>query len=346
MIKNTTSAVDIYPPLQRRIIFALQKENAYPHRVTKVELEETHISWVFLTGKYAYKIKKKLKFGKVLDFSTLRLRKKYCQKELKLNKILCPNMYKGVVKVVNHNGNIRISDSLCRSKAIEYAVKMVEIPQKYRMDKLVSENRINSHVIDKLTGILVKFHRSTRTNDRILHFGQPGAMRMKIYENFSTLSKLVKIRPEFERKLISFVADKRTLFCHRINERKVREIHGDLYLKNIFVVYPRFYLYDRIEFDDSLRFADIAEDVAHLSMDLDYYERSDLRKYFVNQYVKKSNDHTLETLLYFLMCYKACVRAKVSFFRAKEERNSKKRMQDTKEAKEHLHLAASYFDLF
>ena len=81
-------------PLQQKIILALQKENAYPHKVTKVDLEETHISWVFLTGKYAYKLKKELKFGNVLNFSTPTLRKKYCQKEVNLNKILCNNMYK------------------------------------------------------------------------------------------------------------------------------------------------------------------------------------------------------------------------------------------------------------
>lgn len=335
-----------FTPLQEKIILALQKENAYPHKVTKVELEETHISWVFLTGKYAYKIKKELKFGKVLDFSTLKLRKKYCQKELNLNKILCRNMYKSVVKIVDQNGNIRIRDSRCHSRAIEYAVKMVEIPQEFRMDKLVSEDRISLQVIRKLAEVLVRFHRSTRTNGRILHFGQPRAMKKKIYENFNTLSKLVRLRPEFERKLISFVTDRRALFYHRINERKIREIHGDLYLKNIFVLYPKFYLYDRIEFNDSLRYADITEDVAHLSMDLDHYQRSDLRKYFLSQYMKKSKDQSLEELVYFLMCYKACVRAKVSFFRAKEERNSEKKMQNIKEANEHLHLAASYFDLF
>lgn len=121
---------------------------------------------------------------------------------------------------------------------------------------------------------LVKF----QTNDRILHFGQPRVIRKKTHENFNTLSKLARLQPEFVRKLISFVIDRKALFYHWINERKIREIR-DLYLKNIFVLYPKFYLYDRIGFNDSLRYADIAGDVAHLSMDLDYYERSDLRKY-------------------------------------------------------------------
>ena len=333
-------------PLQQKIVLALQKENAYPHKITKIELKETHISWVFLTGKYAYKLKKELKFGNVLDFSTRKLRKKYCQKEINLNKILCKNMYKGMVKIVDQNGSMKIIDVGCGGRAIDYAVKMIEIPQEFRMDKLVSENKINLHTMTKLAEVLVRFHKSTRTNDRILQFGKPKAIRMKIHENFKTLSKLVKIPTEFEQRLLFFISRRKSLFCRRINERKVREIHGDLYLKNIFIPYPKFYLYDRIEFNDSLRYADVAEDVAHLSMDLDYNQRSDLRKYFLSQYVTKSKDQSLEEVVYFLMCFKACVRAKVSYFRAIEESNHQKRVQSIKEANDHLHLAASYFDLF
>lgn len=346
-MKTTLGYFHRYDSLsQQKIILALQKENAYPHKVTKIDIEETHISWVFLTGKYAYKLKKQLKFGKVLNFSTLDLRKKYCQKEVNLNKILCNNMYKGVVKIVNQNDNIKIRDLGCSGRAIDYAVKMIEIPQEFRMDKLLLENKIDFHTITKLAEILAKFHKSTCTNNRVLQFGQPKAIRMKILENFKTISKLVKISAEFEQKLLVFVKNKKSLFYRRINERKVREIHGDLYLKNIFVLYPKFYLYDRIEFNDSLRYADVAEDVAHLSMDLDYNGRRDLRKYFLSQYMKISEDQSLEELIYFLMCYKACMRAKVSFFRATEERNHSKRVQCTKEAIEHLQLAASYLNLF
>ena len=70
--------------------------------------------------------------------------------------------------------------------------------------------------------------------------------------------------------------------------------------------------------------ADVAEDVAHLSMDLDYHKRDDLRKYFISQYIMKSNDVKLSRLVYFLMCYKACVRAKVSLFRARNEKTFSK----------------------
>jgi aminoglycoside phosphotransferase family enzyme len=336
---------------QSIVLELLMDKKVYPHQISKINLQETHISWIFLTGKYAYKVKKELKFGKVLDFSTLSLRRKFCQKEVDLNKLLCPDIYKGVVRIGRESdGSIRIRDmNLDRPrsvKTLEYAVKMKEIPQKYRMDYLVCKDRISTKTITRLAEVLVKFHNSTPTNNRIMSFGRPKSLKMKITENFNTLSKLANIQPKFERKLISFVANNSTLLYHRINQSKIRDIHGDLYLKNIFIVHHKFYLYDRIEFNDSLRYADVAEDVAHISMDLDYHKKFNFRKHFLSHYIKRSKDSTLGELIYFWMCYKACVRAKVYFFSAKGKLDKQKRATNIKEAVDHLRLAASYIELF
>jgi aminoglycoside phosphotransferase family enzyme len=146
--------------------------------------------------------KKELEFGKVLDFSELRLRRTACQKEVTLNKILCKDMYKGVVKVIkvvssrnknnhtNEDVKLQIADLSHKGKAIEYAVKMKEIPQRFRMDNLVAANKVSLRTIQKLAHILVKFHRATPTNTTIKHFGQPKFMKAKVLENFETLRKL------------------------------------------------------------------------------------------------------------------------------------------------------------
>ena len=332
---------------QQTIVEALKRSETYPHRVSYVKVEETHISWVFLTGMYAYKIKKELIFGEILDFSTLKLRKNICQKEVLLNKVLCPSLYKGVVKIVQekYNHKIKIVGLEDRRHALEYAVKMRELPQQYRMDHLVTLGKVSLETIKRLTNVLVKFHCTTRTGMQIKNFGKPKFMKMKLVENFKTLRKLTIMDPKFERTLISFIKNNSRLFYKRINDGKVREIHGDLYLKNIFVIKDKFYLYDRIEFNDSLRYADVAEDVAHLSMDFDRHNRLDLRKYFISQYVAKSNDHDLQKLINFLMCYKACLRAKVSLFHAEYENVNKKRIMHIKESKLHLKLAGSYLEL-
>jgi aminoglycoside phosphotransferase family enzyme len=298
-------------------------------------------------------MKKELKFGKVLNFSSLPLRKKFCQREVAINQALCSDMYKGIVKIIRENGIIRITNLESKGAPLEYAVKMLEIPQKFRMDSLIATNKVGLNLLEKLSEILVKFHFSTLTNAKIKSYGQPRFMKKKIDENFETLAKLdtnnKTVHSKFHRKLISFIKNNKPLFYKRIREGKIREIHGDLYLRNIFIVnnkISRFYLYDRIEFNDSLRYADIAEDVAHLSMDLDYHKRNDLRRYFISKYIEKSSDNCLRDLLYFLMCYKACVRAKVSLFRARTEIIGEKRKIQLEASKDLLELAGSYLESF
>jgi aminoglycoside phosphotransferase family enzyme len=166
-------------------------------------------------------------------------------------------MYKEVVKIVQENGNkdndedssnnngnsnIRITDLKHKGKTLEYAVKMFEIPQKFRMDNLISSNKVILKTIEKLAESLVKFHSTTPTGTKIKNYGQPEFIKKKINENFRTLSKLEKINPKFELKLTHFVKDIKNLFYSRIREDKVRDIHCDLYLKNIFIVKNRFYM--------------------------------------------------------------------------------------------------------
>jgi aminoglycoside phosphotransferase family enzyme len=344
---------------QSELISSLLRKDAYNHKTHKIRVEETHISWIILTGLYAYKVKKEIKFGKVLDFSTLQSRKRFCQKEVMLNKILCDDMYKGVVKIVRSNDNnhssdvkLQIADLKHKGKALEYAVKMREIPQRFRMDNLIAANKVSLKAIEKLSHTLVQFHHSTPTNTSIRYFGQPSFMKKKVLENFETLRKLYESNSDnvinkLEKKLISFIENNTSLFNQRIAENKVRDIHGDLYMKNIFIVQKdKFYLYDRIEFNDSLRYADVAEDVAHISMDLDYQDKCKFKRRFLSSYIENSNDFQLNLLVYFLMCYKACVRAKVCVFKARNEENTKEKVACMRESSNHLKLARSYIEFF
>ncbi len=285
-----------------------------------------------------------------MDFSTPALRRRYCEKEVTLNKLLCGNMYIGVVKVVRARGSstlFELTDLRDKRKAIEYCVKMKELPQKCRMDNLLDAGKLDKSTIKKLVSTLVRFHRSTPTNSKIQRFGQPDFIKAKVDENFETISRMhISLDPEYHNKMNSFIEKNRELFFNRIKAGKVRDIHGDLYLSNIFIVGSRFYLYDRIEFNDGLRYADVAEDVAHLAMDLDSHDRHDLQEFFVNQYILKSKDDTLKDILYFMMCFKACIRAKVSFFNAKSDSNREKSVAAMREGNHLLRIAESYMGLF
>lgn len=335
---------------QNAVIRFLSTKDAYPHRVSRIQVIHTHISCVFLTGRYAYKVKKELKFGEILDYSTLALRRRYCQKEVTLNQLLCGSMYVGVVKIVrarNGNTHLELTDLDDKRKGIEYCVKMKELPQQFQMNNLLDTGRVDEDIIKRLASILVRFHLSTPTNSKICKFGQPGFIKAKVDENFETISSMhISINPKYHNKMNSFIDKNSKLFLNRIKAGKIRDIHGDLYLGNIFVVGSRFYLYDRIEFDDSLRYADVAEDVAHLAMDLDSHNRHDFQEMFINQYILKSKDDSLKDILYFMMCFKACMRAKVSFFNAKNDPNSERSVASYREGNRLLEIAESYLKLF
>ncbi len=331
---------------QEDIALHLKEKGAFPHRVSTVRVLETHISWIFLTGKYVYKVKKEIKFGRILDFSNLRLRKHFCQKEVMLNRPLCGKMYQGVVKVVKTNDKYKIVNLNGPGKPLEFAVKMLEIPQRFLMDNLLRLRRINSSFLDLLIQNLVTFHRHACTNDSIAEFGRPHIMKAKIRENFKTLSKLAKTDPAFENRLYQFLRENKQLFAKRKEASMIRDIHGDLYTRNIFFFKGRFYMYDRIEFNEFLRYADIAEDVSHLAMDLDYHRRRDLRRYFISHYIRKTNDSTLINIIYFMMCYKACIRAKVSIFRATEVSNQEEKLKCLADAQRYFTLARKYLELF
>ncbi len=327
-------------------IAVLKKETAFPHAISYVKIIETHISWIILTRRFVYKIKKPVRFGNVLDFSNKGLRKKFCQKELKLNKNLCGSMYLSVVKIIKKNSDYKLVSLDKKVTALEYALKMKEFPQKSRLDNILKLNRLNKHILDLLIDNLVKFHITAPMNATISEYGKRQIMRSKIRENFLTISKIGKVDGMFEKKLNLFVKNNNDLFYLRRKDHRVRDIHGDLYLKNIFYVGGKFYMYDRIEFNDSLRYADIAEDVAHLAMDIHYHQREDLQVYFIRNYINKSKDTNLIRIIYFMMCFKACVRAKVSLFSSTQCSDKSQKMGHINEAKDHLSLAKKYLTMF
>jgi hypothetical protein len=229
---------------------------------------------------------------------------------------------------------------------------MLEIPQEHRMDNLLRAGKVNSDTIRSLTRKLANFHSNAKTNTRITSFGSPQFMISKIKENFLTLSKLTKSGKIYAQKLMLFVKNNESLFFLRMKQGRIREIHGDLYLRNIFLSKKKFYLYDRIEFNTPLRYADVAEDLAHLSMDLDFHQREDLRKLVISDYMKQTGDTIMIDLIYFMMCYKSCVRAKVALFRASQaigkdgDLNRKMYKECEQEAHAHFALARKYMRLF
>ena len=138
---------------QNQVVEALMKPEAYEEDPGKIELVQTHISFVFLTKNFAYKVKKAVDFGFV-DFTTLEKRRFFCERELQLNKRLCEELYLEVVPI-NKSDVIKIKGE---GETVEYAVKMRRMPQERMLSKLFERNEVDDNLIDRIARIIADFH--------------------------------------------------------------------------------------------------------------------------------------------------------------------------------------------
>ena len=298
------------------VVRALRESRAYPHKTKKIELVQTQMSFIFLTGEYVYKIKKPVNLG-YLDYTTLEKRHYFCRQELELNRRLCPSAYLAVVPIVEEKGQLRIEG---RGKATEYAVKMKQLPHDRMMDVLLPQGQITMEMVARVAERLVAFHRKAETNQEIATFGRLDVIRQNTDENFAQTEKYIGASVTAEEHQYiknytnNFIDSNSGLFDKRVREGKIRDCHGDLHAAHVCFT-EDICIYDCIEFNDRFRYSDVASEIAFLAMDLDRYQQSELSHHLVNTYVKSSQDQELLKLLNFYKCYRAYVRGKVESFK-------------------------------
>jgi aminoglycoside phosphotransferase family enzyme len=295
---------------------ALLKSQAYPHKPRKIELVQTQMSFIFLTGEYVYKVKKPVNLG-YLDYTTLEKRRFFCQQELELNRRLCPDAYLAVVPIGGERGKLRVEG---QGKAMEYAVKMRQLPQDRMMDVLLPRGQVTPEMVAKVAEKLVDFHQRAETNQRIATFGRLDVIRQNTDENFAQTEKYIgtSITAEEYQHIKdytdNFIDSNASLFDKRVREDKTRDCHGDLHAAHVCFT-DSICIYDCIEFNDRFRYSDVASEVAFLAMDLDRYQQAGLSLHLVSTYVELSHDEELLKLLDFYKCYRAYVRGKVESFK-------------------------------
>jgi aminoglycoside phosphotransferase family enzyme len=328
---------------QKQIVEALMKPEAYGEDPGSIELVQTHISFVFLTRNFVYKMKKAVNLG-FLDFTTLEKRRFFCEKELELNRRLCGDMYLEVVPI-NKSDGIKIKGE---GETIEYAVKMKRMPQEKMMSKLLEKNMVDDRLVDRIAKIIAEFHSKAETSRRISEFGSLAVIETNWKENYDQTEEFIGktiSNEDFELirdRINNFMRRNMVVFEKRMAEGRVRDCHGDIHSGNIFVT-NGIYIFDAIEFNERFRYSDVAADVAFLAMDLDYKERADLSNFLVKKYVEYSGDQELTKLLPFYKCYRAYVRGKVTSFKLNDPSISDEdKRAATEEAKAYFKLAAAY----
>lgn len=320
---------------QRQLLDALCAREYFPHRS---RMEETHISWVLLSGHDAYKIKKAVDLG-FLDFSTLEKRHFYCTEELRLNRRLAPDLYLDVVAI----GGSPEQPVLGGEPAIEYAVHMRRFPRAAMMDLLLADGHITTAHIDKLAATIARFHAALPPAAADAPFGSPEVIEEAVLENFAQLAPSLAASADLAllekvrlASALEFAACG-PLFRQRKADGCVRECHGDLHLGNIVLLDDAPVPFDGIEFSATLRWIDVISEIAFTVMDLMQRGRPQFAWRFLNAYLEQTGDYGGAGVLRYYLAYRAMVRAKVAAIRAAQE--------DAAQAQEELAACRSYLAL-
>ncbi len=289
----------------------------YPHEVTEsIQLIQTHVSYVLLTGDYAYKLKKPVNFG-FLDFSTLEKRQHFCQEELRLNQRGAGELYLEVLPITLVGEQYQLGGT---GEAAEYVLKMRQFPQESLLSTFFEQGKLNETHLDELGRVVAQYHAHAQTNDYIRGFGEVSNVRAAFDENYQQTEKYIG-GPQTQAQFTQtkeytdrFFAERPELFASRIHNDYIRECHGDLHLRNIALWHDKILLFDCIEFNEPFRFVDVMYEVAFTVMDVEARGRKDLGNAFLNTYVEQTGDWEGLELLPLYLSRQAYVLAKVTSF--------------------------------
>lgn len=304
----------------------LARPESFSHPVTEIRVIETHISWVMLTGTYAYKIKKPVDFG-FLDFSSLARRKSCCEEEVRLNGRTSKDLYLAVVPVTEQDGVLKMAGE---GDAVEYAVKMRQFDPGATMDNLLATNGYDPDSFERLGHDMAEFHLSAARTEASAGWGSFRSIADPVEENFRQILALVP--PEDEPLVLQLKAaarhsleELRPVFQQRKEAGFVRELHGDLHAGNLVWLDGTWVAFDCIEFNPELRWIDTMSDAGFLVMDLAFRGHREMANRFLNALLEHSGDHAGLAVLPFYQSYRAMVRAKIAILRLQQMKDEQQR---------------------
>lgn len=305
---------------QKNLIAALMRPAAFPHPVQALQLLETHISWVILTGEFAYKVKKPLDL-QFLDYSSLERRRHFCAEELRLNRRTAPRLYLAVVPITGTPAAPSLGGD---GPVLEYAVQMRQFPQEDLLSARLAAGQLAPDEVDSLARVVATFHVQAAVVPDAEPWGTPEEAHRPVQENFSQIrprladgeeqARLVRIAAWAQARQAAL----RPVFARRREEGRVRECHGDLHLGNLVLLDGVPCPFDGIEFSAALRWIDVMSDTAFLMMDLEQRGRPDLAWRFLDGYLQHTGDFDGLAVLDYYRSYRAMVRAKVTAIRLEQ----------------------------
>lgn len=302
--------------------------DAYPHAVGKIEVVETHISWVILTGEIAYKIKRPVRYA-FIDLSSAERREFFCREELRLNRRFAAELYLNVCEIRRHESGARIGGT---GPLLEYAVCMRQFRGEDELERLLQAGRIEPSELEAFGRTLAEVHARLPGASSDQPWGRPDTVRRLVLEN---LQQCRTVGPTLPGELLDGLREsldaRLAALAARMDARVaggfVRECHGDLHMRNIVRHGERLLAFDCLEYEAAFRWIDVADEIAFLSADLEAHGHTRHDHAFVNAYLARSGDYEACRLLDLYRAHRALIRAKVTALNAAGE-DARRRCRD------------------
>ncbi len=300
----------------------LRQPHSYPDRPARIEVIETHMSWVFLTSRHAYKLKKPVRYD-YLDFSTLTARKIYCEEELRLNRDLAPGVYIAVVPLARDAaGDARVEG---QGTVIDWLVKMRRLPAERMLDYLIERGACQPADVHAVAESLSHFYKSSEP------IGLSGGDYRELYANKIRANRAGLSEPAFglSTDLVKSVNDAQDEFLMRFPgmldrraiEDRIVEGHGDLRPEHVCLQSPPV-IFDRLEFNRAFRIIDAADELAYLAMECERLGAPQVESELFGVYRRITGDHPPPELVRFYKAHRACVRARLAIWHLRDQEKS------------------------
>ncbi|MEX1206390.1 MAG: hypothetical protein WEB85_14185 [Dongiaceae bacterium] len=327
-------------PIEAKVEF-LKRPEAYPERPRRVETVETHMSWVFLTDRYAYKLKKPVRYD-YLDYGTVEARRRNSEEEIRLNRRLAPEVYLDLVPLVGDAADgLRLGGA---GVPVDWLVKMRRLPEAVRLDRAIETGTLDEAELRRATILLAEFYRRAPPVEvapadyrRGFAAGIEGSHRDLLRPEFGLPAAPLERATAAQ---LRFLEGRSEVLDRRVRERRIVEAHGDLRPEHIYLG-PQPVIVDCLEFNRAFRILDPADELAYLAMECDRLNAPAVGQLFLDTYGRVTGDEPPAPLLRFYKCFRACLRAKIAIWHL-DEPAPRDRAQWTNRAAAYLRLAEGY----
>src|SRR5437773_3638655 len=304
--------------LEEKVAF-LSRPEAYPDVAGRVEAKQTHRSWIFLTATHAWKLKKPVR-TEYLDFSTPDARRRDCVKEVRLNRRLARDVYRGVVTL--NSGRQGHPQLNAPGQPVDWLVCMRRLPSDRMLDEVIARRVVCEEDVLRLASVLAAFYKRSKS---IPIAGAEYRRRLAV-DLESARNELLKSEYRLPSDLVEaitglqfeFLQQNPKLFDSRVQAGKIVDAHGDLRPEHICLEQRGPVIIDCLEFNRNLRILDAVSEIMFLALESERLGCTNIERLILNRYCEETGDRPSEKLLAFYKSYHACVRAKIAVWHLKD----------------------------